>query len=226
MSGVSRRGHIVGKPAAWIALVGSTACGVSVGQPIDLAASLRVVLGDPMPSGQRIPTPNGNAYSQTCEKDEVVIGYKGTVDSGDPGTHQLRSFEASCASISLIGVTAPSVVISPTRTLPVVGITPGDVDQVAMCPANEVIVGFGGRSGSDIDQIAIICAPLTVSGTYPSLVPSIGALDPQPPIGNPGGMTFTDIDCPTGEVAVGDEGRAAYTINSFGLLCAAPALVR
>jgi len=211
--------------AACIALVGSTACGVSVGQPINLAAPLRIVLGSPTPSGQRIPTPNGNVYSQACEKNEVVIGYTGTVDSGDGGTHQLRTFEASCASLSLRGVTAPSVVTTPARTLPVVGDMLGDIDQAQMCPANEMVVGFGGRSGSDIDQIAVNCAPLVVAGTYPSLVASIGTLDPRPPLGNPGGAPFDDIACPSGQVAVGNEGRAAYTINSFGLLCAAPALV-
>src|SRR5258708_36987452 len=208
MGHVSRLGGIVGKPAAWLALVGSTACGVSVGQPIGLVAALRVVLGDPTPSGQRIPTPNGRAYSQACEKNEVVIGYKATVDSGDGGTHQLRSFETSCASPSVRGVTAPSVVTTPTRILPVVGLTPGDIDQMQMCPANAMVVGFGGRSGSDIDQIAIICAPLVVPGTYPSLVPSIGALHPPPPIGNPGGAPFDDITCPSGQIAVGNEGRA------------------
>jgi hypothetical protein len=109
--------------------------------------------------------------------------------------------------------------------MPMVGDVAGSVEQTQTCPPNEMVLAFTGRSGSDIDQIAIICAPILIEGTYPNYRMSIGESDQRPPVGNGGGVPFDVISCPPGQVAIGHEGRAATIINTLGLFCATPTLV-
>jgi len=101
----------------------------------------------------------------------------------------------------------------------------GPVPLSVICPSDQMVVGFRGRSGSDIDQLVFLCAPLAISGASPNFVLSIGPTTESTPLGGPGGNPFNPIQCPAGQVAIGDEGRAAFTINAFGLLCAAPSPV-
>jgi hypothetical protein len=180
--------------------------------------------GTPSPSGQQAPTTSGSAFSQSCMPNEVVIGYSGTMDGPDASVPVLRTFRALCASLSITGTTTFAVTTTTAETLAVVGTRPGPAPQLQVCGNNEMVVGFGGRSGSDIDQIAIICAPLNISGAAPAFVLSIGNTNMRPGLGGQGGASFAAINCPSGMVAVGNEGRAAYTINSFGLLCRTPTL--
>jgi hypothetical protein len=176
------------------------------------------------PSGQRAPSVGGGAFSQTCATNEVLIGYTGTVDAPDASTNYLRSFQAICGSLSITGTTTFSVRTTQAEPLPVRGMA-SVTAQTRMCAANQVIVGFGGRSGGYIDQLAFVCAPLTISGTSPNFTLSIGAQTTLTGLGGPGGSPFTAMPCPGGMVAVGDEGRDGQAIDSFGLLCSTPTLV-
>ncbi len=166
----------------------------------------------------------GMPFTQSCAANEVVIGYAGTVDAPDSSMTQLRSFRATCASLSVSGDTTFVVHTIAKETLPEVGTMPGPVAKSAACAADQIVVGFRGRSGSDVDDIVFRCAPLTISGSSPNFTLSIGPVSELPPLGGLGGNPFNPIDCPAGQVAVGDEGRAAFTINAFGLLCAAVSL--
>jgi hypothetical protein len=218
-------GRRLGHALASVAFLGAIGCGVNTGKPIERGARPRVVLGEMVtPSGVRETPPSAVPFSQTCLSGEVVIGYRGTADGVDP-VNQLRSVQGWCAALSVVGVTTLQVIATPSETMPLVGTTPGNVEQTQTCPSNEVVVAFAGRSGSDIDQIAVVCAPIVIRGTYPNFQLSIGDRDPRPPIGNAGGAPFGEIACPAGQVTVGDEGRAATIINTFGLLCANPTLV-
>ncbi len=183
------------------------------------------LVGVVSPSAQQAPTASGSPFSQTCMPNEVVLGYTGTIDAPDATLAVLRTFQAVCGSLSVTGGATFGVITTTRETLPVVGTKAGPVSQVQLCPANEVVVGFGGRSGSDIDQIAILCAPLTISGASPDFVLSVGNADMRPGLGGQGGGPFAAVNCPVGMVAVGNEGRAAFTINAFGLLCRKAALV-
>jgi hypothetical protein len=186
----------------------------------------RIRLGQPaVPSGQRVASQSGTAFSQPCATDEVIIGYTGTTDAPDAAMNQLRTFQAVCASLSVSGTTTFVVNSTTKELLPVVGTMPGATQQTQLCPNDQVVVGFSGRSGSDIDQIVILCAPFTITGSSPNYVLALGAETARPPVGGPGGEPFAAIRCPAGQVAMGNEGRAAFTINAFGLLCATPSLV-
>ncbi len=130
-----------------------------------------------------------------------------------------------CGSLSITGTTAFTVTTSMTQTLLARGM-PSPVPQTRMCGANQVVVGFGGRSGGYIDQLTFACAPLIISGTAPAFRLSIGQSEMMPMgLGGPGGAAFVPILCPAGQVAVGDAGRSGGAIDAFGLLCAPPSLV-
>jgi len=176
------------------------------------------------PSGQQAASTGGTAFQQSCAANEVVIGYTGTVDAPDSAMNQLRTFRAVCASLSVSAAITSVVNTTTKEILPAVGTMPGVVQQTEMCPTDQIVVGFSGRSGADIDQIVALCAPLSMaSGSSYAL--AIGTEMARPPVGGPGGEPFAAIRCPAGQVAMGNEGRAAFTINAFGLLCATPSLV-
>jgi hypothetical protein len=176
------------------------------------------------PSGQQSASAAGTAFSQTCAANEVIVGYTGTIDALDAAMNQLRTFRAVCASLSVSGASTFAVHTTTKEILPVVGTMAGATQQTEMCPTDQIVVGFTGRSGSDVDQIVALCAPFVITGSSPSYVLSLGSETSNPPVGGPGGNPFTAIHCPAGQVAVGNEGRAAFTINAFGLLCATPSL--
>jgi hypothetical protein len=177
------------------------------------------------PSGQQSASASGTAYHQSCATDEVVIGYTGTTDSPDAAMNQLRTFRAVCASLSISGIDTFAVNTTSKEILPVVGTMPGADQQTQLCPNDQVVIGFAGKSGSDIDQIVLLCAPLTIARAGSSYALSLGSETSRPPLGGPGGSPFAAIHCPAGQVATGNEGRAAFTINAFGLLCGTPTLV-
>src|SRR5579859_754092 len=208
-----------------IALLGVAGCGFTTGKPIEHGPAPRVVLGgDVSSSGLRDTPPNALPFSQTCMPGEVVVGYTGTED-GTTNANQLQSLQGFCATLSVLGTSTLEVSTIAAESMPMVGRAAGSVSQTEMCPDGEMVVAFTGRSGSDIDQIAIVCARIVISGTYPHYRLSLGEPEQRPPIGNGGGAPFDAIACPAGQVAVGHEGRAATIVNTFGLLCAAPVLV-
>jgi len=178
-----------------------------------------------VPSGQQLTlTTSGTTFTQRCAQNEVVIGYTGTVEVPDSGTNWLRSFRAVCGSLSITGTTTYTVNTTQTATLAVHG-QPQAVAQTEMCAANQMIVGFGTRTGGAIDQFTFVCAPLTIAGTTPNFTLTIGPQTTLPPLGGPGGSPNGTIQCPAGQIGVGDEGREGTAIEAFGLLCAIPTLV-
>jgi hypothetical protein len=177
------------------------------------------------PSGQQSASATGTAYRQSCAADEVVIGYTGTTDAPDAAMNQLRTFRAVCASLSISGIDTFVVNTTSKEILAAVGTMPGANQQTELCPNDQAVIGFSGKSGSDIDQIVLLCAPFTIARTGSTYALSLGSETSRPPLGGPGGSPFAAIHCPAGQIATGNEGRAAFTINAFGLLCGMPTLV-
>ena len=194
-------------------------CGVNVERPIDRGPVPKISVGTGLtPSGTRQTPPNATAFSQTCGPDEVVTGYEVTAAGLEAG-QQLESLQGFCSAVSVDWGAGLRVVTTPSAPMAAMGMT-GGAPQTQRCPDGEMVVAFSGRSGSDIDQLAIACAPLLIYGAFPRYKLNLGAPEEQPGIGNLGGAPFATISCPKGQVAVGDEGRAATIVNTFGLLCA------
>jgi len=177
-----------------------------------------------MASALEAPSTAGTAFNQRCRTNEVLIGYRGTVDPPDVLVNYLRTFTAVCGTLSITGTTTFTVTTTQAETLTTQGTQTGSMPQTALCPANQVVVGFTGRAGGFIDALAFSCAPLTISGASPNYTLSIGTPTDTSAVGGPGGMPFAAVACPAGTIAVGHAGRSGVDIQAFGLLCARPTL--
>lgn len=92
---------------------------------------------------------------------------------------------------------------------------PGGAPFSIRCPLNEYAIGIYGRSGSYIDQIGLICAPLK-SGSGPQ---KIGTGHPVGVAGGAGGVDFTLV-CPQPYSAMsGIAGRSGKYIDAISPIC-------
>jgi hypothetical protein len=218
-----------------------TACGETRGLilgelPLDDAglAGLQVdaggCLGCPIPvnlGGQSDTAAQGGTtgtpYTDTCPAGQAVIGFKGFLTAPSVGLLLIGAIQAQCGALVVIGSdsTAAATVAGPT--LPMRG-TSIDSPWTQSCPANEVVVGFFGRSGADLDQIAFECARWTPSSDGGSDELSVSSTTvTSSGIGGDGGSPFQNM-CPPGEVARGTSLRAEGWIDAFALVCGTPAL--
>jgi hypothetical protein len=175
------------------------------------------------PSATRAPSAGGTAYSDVCPANQALIGFKGTVDAAG-GMSYLRSVQGVCGNLAVTGSGPYMVTIAQAGTLPVRE-SASAVAQSITCLSNQVMVGFGGRSGGFIDALTFRCAPLTIGGTAPSYKLGLGTVTTTGIIGGAtGGVDFASIDCGAGMVAVGQAPHGGAAIDSFGLVCATPSL--
>jgi hypothetical protein len=90
---VTLSAHLLGTCCACVVFLGAIGCGVTTGRPIERGPSPNVALdGAVTPSGLRATPPNAYPFSQTCQPDEVVVGYRGTEAGAEPG-NQLVSLQ-------------------------------------------------------------------------------------------------------------------------------------
>jgi hypothetical protein len=87
------------------------------------------------------------------------------------------------------------------------------------CPANEVMVGFTGRSGAFLDQLVFSCAPLTAASEALGTALTPGTAAALAPVGGGGGMPFAQIACPAGQVASGSLVRTGDYLDAVSLIC-------
>jgi hypothetical protein len=155
----------------------------------------------------------GTGYAEACPVGQVIVGYDGGLYLPDGYIGEIR---ATCGTVKLVAATL-AVTISPGATLTLRGGT-ADATWSSHCPSNQMVVGFAGRSGLFVDQVALKCAPLIVSGTSGNYSIAIGAVTTLPGVGGNGGTAF-DQPCPGGRVATADSGREGVVMDAFGLLC-------
>jgi len=186
--------------------------------PTDVAIAAQTT-----PSDTRAPSAGGTAYSDVCPANQALIGFKGTVDAAG-GMSYLRSVQGVCGNLAVTGSGPYTVTVAQVGTLPVRE-TASAVAQSVTCPSNQIIVGFGGRSGGYIDALSFRCAPLTIGGAAPSYTLGLGTISTTGIIGGAtGGSDFASIDCGAGMVAVGQAPHGGAAIDSFGLVCATASL--
>lgn len=216
-----------------------TAVGVAADTAVDVAADTAVDLtpdaaadlvdaGPPPPvislieSSPIVYTPGtgGSSFAAPCGgAGQALIGVSGT--SG--GVVGLNSVQGACGVIEVTGA-APGYQLStrPSATLGPYGpVRPTTHD--GSCPANQVVVGFEGGSGSWINYLFIYCATLTVTGSAGSYAVTVGAPSRVPSrLGPEGGTPFAARYCPAGEIAAGILGASGSAIDRFGVYCARP----
>jgi hypothetical protein len=138
-----------------------------------------------------------------------------------------------CSQINLNGSGPYTISIGPTKmNMPMRGMTlGGDTAWSRNCAADQVLVGFKGRSGAIIDAITFYCAGLTVTGSGPYTV-NVGTATPLTEAGDmSGGATFGPFNCPNGQIAKGvytrHDGNPGYQLQSvyldaIALICTTP----
>lgn len=177
---------------------------------------------------RQAPSTGGVSYNDECPPNQALVGFKGTVDAlidGGGAPTNLRSVQGVCAPLS-VSATEPYRVNAGVTSLLPVRQTPSTVAQSLVCPANQVIVGFVGRTAMYIEEMQFRCAPLVISGTTPTFTLALGTIATTGPIGAAtAGTAFTAIDCPAGQVAVAQAPRAGTALDSFGMVCRTPTLV-
>jgi hypothetical protein len=178
-----------------------------------------VVLGGQSLTGQQ-GGDGGTAYTDLCPGNQAVIGYQGFVTGPEIGLTIIGAIQGVCGELSLGG---GSVTTDAGATLPMRGTTQ-DVPWTQMCPADEVVVGFSGRSGAALDQVAFECAPWTASNDVDGGALSAGTIVTLTPAGGDGGSPYEDT-CPSGQLARGSNLRAGNWVDAFGLVCGTPTLV-
>lgn len=164
----------------------------------------------------------GVPHLDLCPDNEVLLGFQGTLTLPSAGLTLVEGFQATCGELTL--ASAPPAAISTTTgsSLPMRGASKGSAwSQV--CPANQVVVGFSGRSGSDLDQVAFDCAAWTAASDEAGTPLSMGTPVTLPAAGGDGGLPFQGA-CPPGQLARGTNGRFGQWVNAFALVCATPTL--
>lgn len=80
------------------------------------------------------------------------------------------------------------------------------------CDYNKVAIGIYGRSGSYVDQVGLVCAPLKENG-------DLGPYSTSATAGGLGGGPFYTL-CPDGQALVGLQGRSGSYVDQLGIQCA------
>jgi hypothetical protein len=182
-----------------------------------VGSSTTVVIGGQSTTTQQ-GGPTGTASTDVCPGNQAVIGYQGFVTGPEVGAVLVGAIQTVCGQLSLGTTPSGQLTTAAGATLPVRGSTQ-DSPWTQMCPADEVVVGFSGRSGAALDQVAFACAPWTVSNG----VLSAGAEVTLTAAGGDGGTPYQD-GCPAGQLARGSNLRSGAWIDAFGLVCGTPSL--
>jgi hypothetical protein len=178
-----------------------------------------VILSGQDPTAQWGGTTAGTPYSDLCPENQVLLGFQGSV-SKNPSISWMHSVQGQCGTISVVG---QQIITTATVWLPERGQN-GGVAWSSLCPPNQMVMGVDGRSSGYVDQLAIRCALLTVTGAPGAYGIAMGAATELPPVGSNAGTPFPTTDCPAGEVARGANIRADNYPRAFGLICGTPSI--
>lgn len=161
----------------------------------------------------------GTQYLDTCPKGQVIVGFHGFLMDFTTALVHGR-LQAICGSLSLSAIGKQCIVETKTEyTLPLRG-SNGDIEWTRTCPANEMVIGFGAKTGVDVDQLTFHCAPLSVSNDGDRYSVARGFSTELPLVGGSGGGTTIGlISCPDNTVARATNIYSANIVTAFGLEC-------
>jgi hypothetical protein len=169
----------------------------------------------------RFGTPRSPLFDDACPGDQAIVGFGGSVQ--DVGVFLVSSLQTFCGQPVVAG---PTVSVAAGEALPERG-QPSGQTWSQMCPRDQMVVGFWGRSGSSLDQIGFDCAGVRASRNAANdyvLTVDTTISELSPPNGGDGGMPFRAM-CPPGQIAVVAHINADTWIDEFGLTCARPIAV-
>jgi hypothetical protein len=175
--------------------------------------------------------PGGLPYLDYCPPNQAVLGYQGCLGTASvtvtpppvtTDTPVVGCIQTLCGTLALDGDAGDQVATALGAALAVRGQGQGAA-WAQICPADQVIVGFSGRTGSYVDQLAFRCTHFSRSlddaGTWMTTAPT-----DLSPAGGDGGGPFSVESCPAGQMAIGSTIHAGALVDAFGLICGAPTL--
>jgi hypothetical protein len=162
-------------------------------------------------------------FKDVCAMGGPVVGYTGSIDTTAPTS--VGKIATVCGKISVDSSSGTCrVLVNAVSTMPMRG-TIGDVPFMQTCPTNQVVVGYQGRAGSYLDQVAFTCAPLVISLGAMGYQLSIGAKTTFSPSGGNGGTAFQD-GCAAGQIVRGTNVTTfSNIVDAVGLICGSFSLV-
>jgi hypothetical protein len=182
-----------------------------------------VVWSNPSTTEQR-GMPEGVPFDDTCPDDQAIIGFAGSINN--VGVLLVSSIQTLCGQLVIANVDATEVSVLPGATLDERGI-PSGASWTQMCPRDQMVVGFWGRSGRSLDQVGFDCAGVRVSRSTPFdfvLTVDTTISELSPPNGGDGGNPFRAL-CTPGQIARTANINAGNWVNAFALTCATPGAV-
>jgi len=161
-------------------------------------------------------------FTDVCPSQQVVIGYAGLIDTTQQNS--VNDIQTICGQLVLGNSGGYRITTATGATLPQRGGFRGSPFS-RMCAANQVVVGFSGRAGTELDQVAFDCAPLNITMSAGTFALSIGVISTLPAAGGNAGTAFAAIACSPGQVARGTNLSENMDLQSFGLVCTTPVLI-
>lgn len=187
-----------------------------------VASSPRVIITSSNGTAQYGDGSAAVGRSELCRDNEALIGYLGNTGTTDKGVPVVSSLQARCGRLEATSGPPYTIKVMATTSLgPAGGGASNAFD--ALCPADEVLVGFFGRAGTSVDQVGFRCSPLLV-GKDAALTITLGTGRVFGPVPNTSGGDPFDEGCGTGAVAVGQFLNEGAWIDSLGLHCGRPHL--
>ena len=157
----------------------------------------------------------GAANEDDCPAGQALIGFNGSLSMTNTTAAVNRQIAAQCGIVTITGA---AVTVQAGTTLPTRG-TGGVSAWTRSCPANQVVIGFATRTGTLVDQVTFLCAPLSASSDAVGTALMAGTETSLAPIGGNGGMAFGPYRCAAGEVGSGALVRTSGEISGFALVC-------
>jgi hypothetical protein len=188
------------------AVDGRDSSSVSDGPASPPRLTLGPTSGTPM---QGYVGPEATVFEDACPSGSIVIGFDTSTDS------QIVAQLQTMCGVPHVASDGTTVRLTPSASLSLRGSIPGP-RVPSVCPADQAVVGFSGRSDALLDQLSVRCAALTLTGT----TVTVGTPSNLEPVGGDGGDAFPRTDCGTGMIAVGTNIAIRNWISGFGLVCA------
>jgi subtilisin family serine protease len=156
----------------------------------------------------------GTSYQDACPAGQALVGFVGSLSQATTAAVH-RQIGGVCGTLQ---VTGTAVSVNQGSSLPARGKV-GVSAWSRTCPANQVVVGFAGRSGLLVDQLTFTCAPLAASAATVGAPLTVGVATSLAAVGGTGGTAFAAIKCPAGEMARASSVRTGDNLAAFSLLC-------
>ncbi|MCA9634959.1 MAG: DUF4215 domain-containing protein [Myxococcales bacterium] len=159
----------------------------------------------------------GSMFDDACPPGQALMGFDGKLD----GQNWHGNLRGLCATLSVEVVDdAFAIKVEQAGYLVLRGANnQNGQGWMRTCPVGTLVVSVSGRKGNLIDQLTFGCAKPMILEDENGYSIALGAIEYLPSIGGNGGTAFPEHQCPNGQVATRQRGRAGNDLDAFGLGC-------